>query len=178
MTNFRIRHDDEGLSMVELIVVMVVSAIFLALLAALFGNSLSTQQRATERDAVTAQVNAATAAITQSVRASTTFNVSVGGARVDVKMLKADGTTWECRAWQVLGGELRYSAGTTARPAASTAWKSLASGIEGDLAGGAAFSAASKKLSLAFIATQGDTVVTVTDGAFAQAVKTGGPTCW
>lgn len=177
MINTRIRHDDEGMTLVELLVVMVVSGIFLALLAVLFGNSLSTQQRATERDAVTAQVNAATAAITESVRASTEITVSAGGARIDVKIPKGVGVPWECRAWQLLDGELRYSAGATARPAASTAWKSLASGVEGDLAGGAAFSAAGKKLSLAFTATKGDTVVTVTDGAFAQAVQTGVPTC-
>jgi len=167
------------MSIVELIVVVLISGLFLSVLAVIFGNGLAAQQRATERDAATAQLNAATASIVESVRNSVDTRVTASGQRLDAKMLAADGTSWECRAWQVQGTELRYSAGTTARPAVSPAWTSLASGVSGALFAGAAFEKGTgNRASVGLELVRGDTAITVGDGAVAQVVQSGGPACW
>ncbi|UJP10274.1 prepilin-type N-terminal cleavage/methylation domain-containing protein [Microbacterium sp. KUDC0406] len=174
-----LRRDDDGLTLVELIIVMLVSGLFLSLIAVIFGSGLSAQQRAAERNAATGALNAATAAITETVRSSSEIRVSAGGRRLDAQMLTHDGAAWECRAWQVLDGELRYSAGATPRPAADTGWSSLASEVTGSLSGGTAFVENGKRLSLGFALTSGDITVTVTDGANAQVIaQTGGTPCW
>ncbi|MEJ6553844.1 prepilin-type N-terminal cleavage/methylation domain-containing protein [Microbacterium esteraromaticum] len=170
---------DAGITLVEVIIAVVVSGIFASLLAVVFANGLSAQQRATERDAATATLNAATAAITQTVRNSSDIKVSAGGQRLDARMLRSDGATWECRAWQVIGGQLRYSAGATARPAADTTWASLASGVSGTLSANASFERSDKRLSIGFEIANGDTTVTVTDGAVALVVaQAGGVACF
>lgn len=170
---------DAGMSLVELIVVVLVSSLLLGVLAMIFGNGLAAQQRATERDAATAQLNAVTASIVESVRNSVDTRVTASGQRLDAKVLGADGSTWECRAWQLQGGELRYSAGSTARPAVSGSWASLASGASGASAGGAAFEKGpGSRVSASIELVQGDTAITVGDGAVAQVVQTGGPACW
>lgn len=170
---------DTGMSLVELIVVVLISGLFLSVLAMIFGNGLAAQQRATERDAATAQLNAVTASVVESVRASAGTRVTASGQRLDAKVLRADGTSWECRAWQVQGTELRYSAGSTARPAVSTSWKSLASGVSGALSAGAAFEqGAGKRVTVGIELVRGETSIIVNDGAVAQVVQSGGPACW
>ena len=166
------------MTLVELIVVIVVSGIVLSVIGLIFINGWSAQQRATERNAATAQLNAATAAITETVRDSSAIRVSAPGQRLDAKVLLADGASWQCRAWQVLGGELRYNSGPSSRPAASTSWASLASGIAGNLAAGAAFAQSGDRLSLGLRITQGEVSVGVTNGAVSQAIQEGGPACW
>lgn len=172
------RHPDDGMTLVELIIVVLVSGVFLTLIALIFGSGLSAQQRATERDAITGQLNAVTAHLTETVRSSTDIKVSASGMRLDARFLNSDGTTWECRAWQLMSNELRYSAGSGARPAAGMTWKSLGSKISGTLTGGAAFTQSGKRLSLGLQQSQGDTKVAVSNGAVAQIVMAGGPACW
>ncbi len=169
---------DDGMTLVELIIAVLVSGVFLTLIALIFGSGLSAQQRATERDAATAQLNAATALITETVRNSSDIRVSAAGTRLDARFLKSDGSTWECRAWQLLSNELRFSAGPSARPVASTTWKSLGSELSGTLTSGAAFTQSGKRLSLGLEQSQGQTKIAVSNGAVAQIVMAGGPACW
>lgn len=172
------RHPDDGMTLVELMIVVLVSGLFLTLIALIFGSSLSAQQRATERDAATSQLNATTALVIETVRSSSDIRVTEAGMRLDARFLKPDGVTWECRAWQLVSNELRYSAGSTARPAASTTWKSLGSKMSGTLTSGAAFAQSGKRLSLGFQQGQGQTKVAASNGAVAQIVMTGGTACW
>jgi type II secretory pathway pseudopilin PulG len=174
--------DDSGMSMVELIVAAAISAMLLGLLASIFGGSLIAQQQGAERNGATMQLNAATTSITESVRSSTAVRASAGGLRLDAKALSADGTTWECRAWEILDGELRYSAGVSTRSAATTDWASLALGVSGSIGTGAApkpaFEQDGKRVTVGLEITQGETTVAVQDGSVAQVVQTGGPSCW
>ena len=166
------------MSLIELMVGLMVAALVLAILALVFSNGVSSQRAATDRDTATATLNAATASITESVRASVDARVTESGQRLDAKVLAADGTTWECRAWQVQAGQLRYSAGSSARPAVSTSWKSLATGVSGNLTGSAAFVRTGTQLSLGLTLTSGQAIVRVTDGAVSLVVQSGGPACW
>jgi prepilin-type N-terminal cleavage/methylation domain-containing protein len=169
---------DAGMSLIELIVVIVVSGLILSVVAGVFINGWTAQQRASERDAATAELNAVLASITETVRGSSATRVSASGQRLDTKTLLPDGVTWECRAWQVSGGHLRYSGGSTARPAVSSAWASRASAVTGTLTGGAAFVKSGDSVSIGLRITQGEIGVGVTNGAVSLTVATGGPACW
>lgn len=170
--------DDSGISLVELIIVIAVSSLLVSLFAVTFVTSLTAQRETADRGAATAELNAATASITESVRGSIDATVSESGRRLDAKVLLTDGATWECRAWQVDGGDLRYSAGSTARPALDSTWVSVASGVDGNLTGGGAFEESGTRISLGLEISRGDVTVAVTDGAISQVVSAGGPSCW
>lgn len=176
---------DSGMSMVELIVAGAIAALLLGLVASIFGGSLMSQQRASERNQLTLQLNAATASITESVRSSSAIRISSGGLRLDAKVLLLDGTTWRCRAWQLEGSALRYNEGATARPTTITtvrSWPSLTSGegstAAGTLTSGAVFAQSGTRVTVGLALTQNDTTVSVRDGAISQVVQSGGPACW
>lgn len=168
---------DRGMTLVELIVGILISGVVLSLIAAIFGNGLVAQQRATERDAVTARLNAVAASVTESVRTSVATRVSDSGRRLDAKVLTRAGT-WECRTWHLQGSDLRYSAGATARGAVSTTWKALAAPAVGILPGDNAFAQTGQRVTMGVRLSQGQVDAAVTVGSIAQAVKTGGPACW
>ncbi|WP_458041950.1 MULTISPECIES: hypothetical protein [Bacteria] len=170
--------DDAGISLVELIIIVAVLSVLVSLFAVTFVTGLTTQQQTAERSAATAQLNAATTSITESVRASADARVSASGQRLDAKVLLTDGGTWECRAWQLQSGELLYSAGTTALPSADASWASLTSGVEGNLSAAAAFEESGTRISLGLEITRGEVKVAVTDGALSQVISAGGPACW
>lgn len=170
--------DDAGISIVELIIVLAVSTVLVSLVAVMFASSLTAQRETTERDAATVQLNAVTASITESVRASTDARVSDAGRRLDAKILLSDGETWECRAWQLSGDELRYSTGTTPRQAADSTWALIASNVGGTLTGGAAFEKSGTRVSLGLEIARGTAGAAVSDGTNSQVVHEGGVACW
>ncbi len=167
-----------GISVIELIVVLAVASLLLSLVATMFATSLTAQRQTSDREAATSRLNAATASITESVRGSVDARVSASGQRLDASVLVSDDGTWECRAWQVVGGELLYSAGPAARPAADATWASIASGVAGNLTGGAVFAENGTRIALGMQITSGEASVAVSDGANSQVVATGGPACW
>ncbi|WP_269454405.1 type II secretion system protein [Microbacterium sp. TNHR37B] len=169
---------ESGMSLIELLVVIVVSGIVLSVVAAVFVNGWTAQQQASARNAATAELNAITADVTESVRNATVTRVSAGGTRLDAKVLGADGATWQCRAWHLDAGRLRYSSGTSARSASSAAWTAIASDVRGTFTAGAAFSSSGTRVSIGLRMTRGDVSVTITSGAAAQVVQAGGPSCW
>ncbi len=168
------RTDDAGVTMIELIIVLVVSSILLALVSVMFATTLTAQRQTTERDLATAQLNAVTASITESVRASADSAVSESGQRLDATVLLSDGESWECRAWRVLDAELLFR---TIRGGVSSSWTALATGVRGNLASGAAFAASDSTITLGLTITRGETVVALTDGAHAQVVTEEVPSC-
>lgn len=171
---------DAGLSLVELIVVVMVSALFLGVLATVFGTSLASQQQSADRDAATGRLNAVRASVTSSVRHSDALLVRSSGTRLDARVLGEDGSAWECRAWQLQGGELRYSAGGAARGALDASWAVLSERVSGTLDGGGIFAGepSGRQITLGIRVVQGDTAVTAEDRANAQVVQSGGPACW
>ena len=175
--------DDAGLTMVELIVYAVVSALFLGLLASMFISGLSAQQQSVARDSATGRVNVLSASLTSSIRNATDFRVT-GGTRLDAVVALPDGTS-ACRAWAVVTGaggskEIVYrSSATGAVAAADSTWGTLAPGVAGTLAGGAVFAHdGGRRLRVGVTLTAGDVVVAFTEGITAQAVGEGGLTCW
>jgi len=169
---------ESGMSLIELMVALMVGAVVLSILVLIFSNGLTAQRRASERNAATELLNSATASVTESIRASVDTRVTESGQRLDAKVLDSDGTTWECRAWQIQGGQLVFSAGASAQPAVSSTWKSLAPGVAGNLTAGASFVKTGSQVSVGLTLTRGEAIVRVTDGAVSLVVQSGGPSCW
>lgn len=172
--------DDQGLTLVELIVAVAVGATALALITITFINGFTAQRDGMARDGATGSANVVASSIATSVRNATGFHVSDGGTRVDARYIAPDGTP-ECRAWELLSsGALVYRADSGgALPAADSSWGELAIGVVGSLDDAKVFADdGGKSLRIGMEITMDQVTVTVTDGAITQAVSDGSLLCW
>lgn len=185
----QLRDDEAGITLVELIVYFVISALFLGLLAGLFVNGLQAQIKATDRDNATGTGSVAIETLSGSIRNAADFAVDADGQGLVAKV--AVGTNgWQCRAWAVRNGELRYRSGTSVLDTANALtdnWGSIATGVGMTLTDGAgvADSAAfvdggDRRLLIGITVSTGDTTVTADSSITAQAVSDGTDTtkCW
>lgn len=175
------QRDDEGLTLVELLIYIFISTLFLSLLAALFISGLNAQAKATNRDSATGDAGAVSGSIASSVRNSSAFSVKDSGKSLIAKV--ATGSIgWECRAWAVADGELRYASSHSPISTANTSgWAVLAENASTSLTGDAAFKdIGSRSLSIGLRFDVGETTIPVTNGVTAQAVSNGTDTttCW
>jgi type II secretory pathway pseudopilin PulG len=189
----RLRGDDAGITLVELIVGLVVAGMFMGLLSLVFVNGLTSQQQSVARDAATGQANVVRSTLADSLRNATAVRVSGGGTRIDAVVARVgsslSGWTWECRAWVLLDKSIRYSAGSTARGADASSWTVIAGKsakrpldtVTGTI-GGVPFALVdSKGVQIGIDVTSGDDpqTVSLSGGMTAQAVATEGAiTCW
>lgn len=171
--------DDAGMTLVELIMYILLSALFLGLLATLFATTLTAGQQTRNRDTATGTAQVVSESLQTSVR-----NAAI--VRVDGAQLRAVVATgasqWECRAWALQSGELRYRASTSAIPVgtATTGWTVLARGVVGTKAAGSPFVlSSSDSVSIGYRVTVGEASVDITSAATAQAKSEGSvPACW
>lgn len=170
---------EAGMSLVELIVAIAVSALLLGVIAVIFGQGLTAQMQQASRNAATAQLNAVSAYLNESIRNATTARVSESGSRLDMTVINEAGTAYECRAWKISGETLWYRAGTTT-PVFATNWAKLAQRLVNP-AGGASsvgFSSSGSAVSYLLNVKPGDIEVTIRDGGYPGAKSTlGGSTC-
>lgn len=172
--------DDQGLTLVELTVAVVVGAIVLTLIAVTFINGFTAQRDGVARDGATGAANVVASSIATSIRNATGFHVNDEGTRVDATYIAPDGTP-ECRAWELLpGGALVYRADPGgALPAAEPSWGALATGVVGTLGAAEIFADdGGKSLRIGMEITMDEITIAVTDGVTAQAVRDGGLLCW
>lgn len=186
--------DDDGMSLVELIVVILVSSLLLGLFAMTFINGWTSQQKAIARDTATGHADVLKTTMSDALRNATSIRVSGSGTRLDAVVAKPaasfTGTwDWECRAWVVLDQSVRYSVGTTARGTDASGWVALVgksaqrpSDKVSTPTGAVPFVlVGSKGVQIALDITVGEEQKTVrlSDGMTAQAVApTGAIACW
>ncbi len=167
------------MSLVELIVAMAVSALLLGLIAVIFGQGLTTQMQQASRNTATAQLNAVSAYLNESIRNATTARVSDANTRLDMKVINAAGNAYECRAWKISGNTLWYKAGTSA-PAFGSNWAKLAENLVNPASGvgSVGFSNSGAAVNYLLNVKPGDIEVTIRDGGYPGAKSTlGGSTC-
>lgn len=186
--------DDDGMSLVEIIVGLVIASLFMGLLGMFFINGWTSQQKSLARDAATGQANVLTTTMAESLRNSTSIRVSGSGTRLDAVVTKPStaftGTwVWECRAWVFTDQSIRYSAGTTPRGADPSTWTVLVGRSSqhpfdrvAAPTGATPFTLiGSKGVHVALDITVGEELKTLklSDGMTAQAVATTGAiACW
>lgn len=124
-------HDDKGMSLVELLIAMLISGLFLGLLAVLFANGVQAQAQATERDLATGRAGVVSDSILTSVRESSGFVIVANNRALITKFVDSSGTT-TCRAWLVLAAgdaAFRQGAADPAYRAGDIVYKESASAI-------------------------------------------------
>lgn len=167
------------MSLVELIVAMAVSALLLGLIAIIFGQGLNAQMQQTSRNAATAQLNAVSAYLNESIRNATTARVSESNTRLDMRVINEGGTGYECRAWEILGSTLRYASGA-ATPNSDSHWAVLAENLTNPAngAGVVGFTNDGQAVSYLLNIKPGDIEVTIRDGGYPGTKSTlGGSAC-
>lgn len=170
--------NEEGMTLVEILITVFVSSLLLGLLAMLFINASTAQGQATARDRVTGQANVISASITSSIRNATSVKVASSGLRVDA-VVAVPGGSWQCRSWALDAGKLLYSSGSTARPTSTAGWTALAPTAEATLTGAKPFALqGTNTVKIGLRMTDASQTATISDGVAAQAVAAGGPACW
>lgn len=199
MMSRSLRADEDGVTLVELIVAVVISAMFGGVLALMFVNGWDAQERSVSRDTATGQANLVKTTMSDSLRNATSLRVSDSGKRLDalvaVPSTSFTGTwTWECRAWTLTDESIRFSEGTTIRDSDPATWTVIAGKsaqhpgdkVAGTISGApfalAATNSVQIGLAITVTASKAETV-SVTDGMTAQTVATatetaGAPHCW
>lgn len=171
--------DDSGMTLVELIMYVLISALFLGLLATLFATSLTAGQQTRNRDTATGTAQVVAESLQTSVRNAAL--VRVDGALLRAQVAKG-GSQWECRAWALQSGELRYTTSSSAIPLAAptTGWAVLAKGVVGTKTAGSPFLLSGvNSISIGYTVTVGEATVKITSAATAQAKAEGTvPACW
>lgn len=131
----RITRDEAGVSLVELIIVVVVMGIIGSVITMIFVNGLISQQATTARDLATGRATVITETLADSVRNAVTVRVQPDGSRIDAVVILPN-KSFECRAWAINGnGELVYSAGASGRTSPPNTWGALAEKVSGSLSG-------------------------------------------
>lgn len=170
--------DDSGVTLVELILYVVIGALFVGLLAGLFATNLTSGQQTRSRDTATGTAQLVTESLQTSLRNAAA--VRVDGSLLRAQVAKGD-SAWECRAWALQSGELRYTASPTAIPIGSTTgWTTLATGVVGTKTGGSPFLlSGADTISIGYTVTVGEATVKITSAVTAQAEAEGTvPACW
>lgn len=168
---------DDGMSLVELIMYVLIGALFLGLVATLFASSLRSGEQTRDRDAATGTAQVVAESLQTSVRNASDVHLAddILLARVATG---SDG--WECRAWALRSGELRYTTSSAAIPVGTTeGWTALATGVTGTGPDGTAFSVAEDTVSIGYRVAVGEATATITTAVTAQARSEGAvPACW
>lgn len=177
---------DDGLSLVELIVVIAVGAIVAALVAGIFISGIRSQAATRDRDVATGKAQVVTDSLQTSIR-------NADGVETDGTTLWAhvatDVTDWECRAWTLTAsGNFVYAHGPSALgPVDESNGSKLIStqdGLQGAPVNVSAtdgeplFRHADGQLSYALAVTVGDATVRVAGSVTPQAKSEGtAPSC-
>ncbi|GEM_PF-1544470 len=195
-------HNDEGVSLIELIVAIVVSGLFAGMVTLMFVNGWAVQDRSLSRDSATAQANLVKATMASALRTATAVRVSSGGMRLDAQVAMPNASydgmwEWECRAWVLTDDSIRYSVGATIRDGDPAEWPVLAGkspqrerdAVAGTIGAGASapfvlVESKGVQIGLNITAVGDDSVtIAVSDGMTAQAVAptaalAGATECW
>ncbi|RNE59217.1 PulJ/GspJ family protein [Cryobacterium tepidiphilum] len=162
--------NDEGLTLIELLVAMMVSLVVLLIVGSLLVNTLKTERtvRTATQDTSSAQLVAKS--VSQGVRNATDFWHSPAGSVPEILMARTQRTidaggnpVWVCRAWSFADGQVRTATSSTPIAKTQTAasvqsWTLLADGVEATTAGSVAlpvFAWSGRKVDLALNVSTG-----------------------
>ncbi|WP_404432417.1 hypothetical protein LG299_00360 [Microbacterium lacus] len=173
------RADDEtGITLVELIIYVLLAALFLGLMAILFANGWRSQTATTERDSATGRAAVISNSLQTSIRNADSFLLEAGGTVLRAKVAVGSSGV-ECRAWAIVGGNLTYTSTPTIGPLDITSpatWTPLAEGVTGTFA--ATPAATGPRLDYNLTLTVADQTVPVAGGVTRQAKIEGEGSCW
>lgn len=169
--------DDFGMSLVEVVVYAMLSALMLMVVGSVFGAGWASAQLTTRRDTATGTALAITNSVHGSIR-NATDDFTVGDNYLVAKVATGK-CGWEYHAWWLDGTDLLYRSGSTAPaiPAAGSrsGWVTIASGVSIRPGATSGFVKNGARLDLNLRARSGQEAVLITSGVVAQAKGT--PPC-
>jgi len=178
------RGNDDGITLVELIIVVIVGAVLLGGVAIMFANGLTSQAQAADRDLATGRATVIANSLQTSIRNADAVKVEPDQHTVRAVVAMPAGG-WECRAWALTaGGEMKYKTSASSIALDNVdAWTTLAPGVTGSLASADgpvpfAMSASGRQLSIGLVVAAGDVTVPIHSGVTAQARVEGSGPCW
>ncbi|HRA75153.1 MAG TPA: hypothetical protein PLE12_02825, partial [Propionicimonas sp.] len=117
------RNSEDGMSMVELIVYMALSALVLTILISFFLTGYRSQAATRERDLATGSAQLISSSLTTGLR-NADQAVAVGGNRL-IARTTTGSTGWQCQEWKLATGDLSYRTRAASSSGSWSAWTSL-----------------------------------------------------
>jgi len=175
--------DEEGVTLVELIVYIAIGALFAGLVASIFVSGLHSQAQTRDRDAATGKAQVVTDMLQASLRNADAVHVD---GQVLVARVATGATGWECRGWALTAdGAILYAHGSGVLTTADTTWTPLVGPADRDGAsvsvegGGDPFTLTGTQLDYLFTVRAGTASVPVRGSVTPQAVaEEAVSTCW
>lgn len=195
MTLARIRpnRDDSGITLVELIIYVLLAALFLGLTAGIFAAGLSAETKTRDRDTATGKAQVIGETLQTGFRNADQFQIETGGTQLRARVSLGTGA-WGCRAWVITNaGDMLYrqedapialtGVVASAPGAIPAGWTSLIDADINDTELSATvsgqFSQDASRLVYQLTVTAGDSEATLDGGALPQAQPEGAVlTCW
>ncbi|MEE9964942.1 MAG: hypothetical protein K4304_07580 [Propionicimonas sp.] len=169
---------EAGISLVEVIMYSTLTVLVLTVVGSLFFVGFQTQAVTGDRDAATGAAQVVANSLQSSISNASVVQVTSTTA---VARVATGDTGWRCEAWALTSDHtiVYRSSDTAITDTDFTAWTVLATGVSGGLAGGAAFSGDSTRLTYSLKFTTGTVTVPIAGAAAASAFGTGSPeSCW
>lgn len=177
MSVARLRDNDQGLTLIELIIYVVIAGVFGGLLAVVFSTGMQVDAKTRDRDSATGGAQVVTTNVLMSIRNASDVRIKDSVLQARVATGSAD---WECRAWALWNGDLvyaDYALGEHA-PASKDEWAKIVENVTGSQSG-EAFTMQGERVAVRVVVTAGEVSVPVAGSALARARQNGAPTpCW
>lgn len=116
------RDDDSGLSLIELIVVIVVSGIIVAAIGTIFVNSWKTQEEVTSVSGATNRGQVVGSMIERAVRNSLYLSINTAGDELRVRT-SLDGTSLKCQGFRIGTTDVQVATSGTALGSTWPTWE-------------------------------------------------------
>lgn len=135
----RLNGRDEGVTLVELLIYMMLAIIVLTIISAILINSLRAENTVRASAAATDTAQLAAQSLNRGVHNASAIEVSTPAADITVVRTRSLDSSavgvWQCQAWAVVDGQLRTTSASTAINVPTSAaevasWLLVAEGIE------------------------------------------------
>lgn len=119
--------DDDGVTLIELIVYVVITSVLLLAMTAILSNSLTTQRNVTSVSDATNRGQVMTSTVERAMRNAIAFDVSPDGTTLRVRTSLAGGLT--CQGFLLSAGQSRMSLTSSTLSADSSTWAAWQPGV-------------------------------------------------
>jgi type II secretory pathway component PulJ len=180
---------EEGFTMIELVIAMMLLVLVLGIVGAMIGSLSSTSKTVQSFTSTSSSAQVAAESIERGIRNSSDFLLTTPSGTDQMLVARtAQGSTtltWVCAAWyysSANGGSIRYTSSSSAIAAPSSAtlatWTLMATGVT-PTTGSTIFSGSSPTLSFSFNGTSsGGGPVAIASTALSRAGSSGTPACY
>jgi Tfp pilus assembly protein PilW len=126
---------DDGISLIELLVYMMLSILVLLVIGGLLRSSLTANRTVTLGSQSASSAQIAAQSLTRGIHNASDIEVGGGGLWVMTRSMDSlQPGMWRCEAWAIEGGDLRWTTSSSAIPApgagSAANWPLLASGVK------------------------------------------------